>query len=400
MGGLITVLPLTGLAITGFVIIGWRKLSPQHWFLLWSIVLLTFGTSLFIVMGRIRSPIIPLLIIPTAFVLSHVLGNIRNRKLFIRLTIGLFLGFVISGGLEWAWRNLPDKNFGISTPLAETVPLSYQFSDELQLTGYHIEVLEHRGGSGVFFSLNWHTPVAPSDNYLANFILQDSNTGEVINSRTILIGTSGYPRIATSQWEANAHLSEYYFISFPRNSPSPLRLSLSVQDGLGEFIGGVDLFRVGIITEQSASTLETLTASESEHIRWGEYLITTSINVPESATSGDIISIEALWESEQSIHRDYVLFFHLVNEDQELVAQSDSVSLQGEWTTSALIPDYPLAGEREFEIPAEVPSGIYTLWMGLYAFPEITNLSPTTERPISTERVLVSEITVINNSSD
>jgi hypothetical protein len=83
----------------------------------------------------------------------------------------------------------------------------------------------------------------------------------------------------------------------------------------------------------------------------------------DSSTQPDRVSLDLYWQPAQPVHHPYVLFVHLVDAHDRLVAQQDARSqpLMTCWQPGAIYHD-----PRSFPIARDLPGGAYTLNVGLY----------------------------------
>jgi 4-amino-4-deoxy-L-arabinose transferase-like glycosyltransferase len=83
---------------------------------------------------------------------------------------------------------------------------------------------------------------------------------------------------------------------------------------------------------------------------------------------GEAITLTLYWQALARMTDDYKVFVHLVGPrpDEQIVAQSDKVPLDGVWPTWAWEPGYPVRDEHRLGLPADLPAGAYELRAGLY----------------------------------
>ncbi len=91
------------------------------------------------------------------------------------------------------------------------------------------------------------------------------------------------------------------------------------------------------------------------------------------ARSGDRLRVGVQLEATGPVDEDYVLFIHVLDSNGKLAMQSDSPALNGDWTTSALIPGVALGAERAIDLK-DVRPGVYRVVLGLYSLPSLERL--------------------------
>ena len=128
-----------------------------------------------------------------------------------------------------------------------------------------------------------------------------------------------------------------------------------------------------MITAEGVPTLEAPVTDVA--YRLGEAIRVTGFSLPHQVLFADDLTVGIRIEATQPLYEDYVLFFHLLDETGQPIAQNDSPVLSGDWTTAALIPGYPLGFERTMDLPDDLRPGKYHLVMGMYSYPSLTRLA-------------------------
>lgn len=84
------------------------------------------------------------------------------------------------------------------------------------------------------------------------------------------------------------------------------------------------------------------------------------------ARPGGVLKVALYWQADGPVTIPYTVFTHLVNDQGVLVAQKDNWPVNGLWPPTCwrrgktIVDNYPIS------LPADLPSGDYTLWVGLY----------------------------------
>ncbi|MCP4360353.1 MAG: glycosyl transferase, partial [Chloroflexi bacterium] len=78
------------------------------------------------------------------------------------------------------------------------------------------------------------------------------------------------------------------------------------------------------------------------------------------------LNLTLIWQTEAVFPANYSVFLHLLGEDGEIVAQQDSIPLQGIRPTTSWRPGEVLSDEQTLPLSPDLPPGDYTLWLGLY----------------------------------
>jgi hypothetical protein len=81
---------------------------------------------------------------------------------------------------------------------------------------------------------------------------------------------------------------------------------------------------------------------------------------------GDTLTVELSWLATRSADYPYTTFVHVVNEDGQLVAQSDGWAAAGQWPPTCWRAGSVVADDRLIDVGA-LPAGVYRVFAGMYA---------------------------------
>ncbi|KPK08493.1 MAG: hypothetical protein AMJ56_11580 [Anaerolineae bacterium SG8_19] len=82
---------------------------------------------------------------------------------------------------------------------------------------------------------------------------------------------------------------------------------------------------------------------------------------------GDSVDISLIWRSAvESIPASYTVFLHLVNEQEQILAQGDGLPMGGFRPTTSWRQDEVIVDDHTLQVPAELAPGTYNLWVGLF----------------------------------
>ncbi len=114
-------------------------------------------------------------------------------------------------------------------------------------------------------------------------------------------------------------------------------------------------------------TLEFLPAAALQQARFAEGVTLLAGSLPARVAAGDELVLRLHWEFAQGRDDLDVRFVHLLDDEGQLVAQSDE--------TLGLLPAGSQLSERiSLALPAALPPGEYRAWLGWYRYPQITRL--------------------------
>jgi hypothetical protein len=100
---------------------------------------------------------------------------------------------------------------------------------------------------------------------------------------------------------------------------------------------------------------------------WEGNVALRTISVPvKSPTAGDVLPVQLEWEATGSPQRDATVFVHLIDENGNIVAQRDQRPFDNRFPMPTWQPGEVLRDIYPVSLPAGLPSGSYSLKVGLY----------------------------------
>lgn len=110
--------------------------------------------------------------------------------------------------------------------------------------------------------------------------------------------------------------------------------------------------------------------------------------------AGTPLTLSLHWLALATPKEDYKVFVHLVAPDGRVVAQSDGDPVGGYTPTRRLVGGEVLVEERTLTVPVDAVAGQYELFVGLYRWPEVTNLTVTAGEHTGEQRVAIGTVEV------
>jgi hypothetical protein len=83
---------------------------------------------------------------------------------------------------------------------------------------------------------------------------------------------------------------------------------------------------------------------------------------------GDSVDLVLDWRARQPIQEDFTVFVHVIGADGRIVAQKDNPPLNGNLPTSLWLPGVDFHDKYQVALPSSLPSGQYSLEVGLYRY--------------------------------
>lgn len=238
------------------------------------------------------------------------------------------------------------------------VPHQALFANDLSLVGYQSSVL--RPGRPLWLTYYWQ-PAHEIERDFELFVqLFDQNRDAVV---------------------ANTHIwplkGVFRARAWPPGQIMPLSHSLSVPENLG--FGPYQL-HVGLLDLLSRERIPLESGRDLLHLETFKIPLPPDNRVPETPADinfGEIIRLEGytlsadsdrlkivfFWQAINSPQVDYTSFVHIVDSDDNIIAQADVQPLDGQYPTSIWSPNEVIVDERMF---VELPKGEHQVLVGWY----------------------------------
>jgi len=128
----------------------------------------------------------------------------------------------------------------------------------------------------------------------------------------------------------------------------------------------------------------------SQNANFNNQISLIGINI-EPTVINNTIQFDLIWQSEQAVDINYTVFIHLLNENDEIIEQSDGQPTNGVYPTSAWFPSEQIIDSRQWTTSA--PAGTYRLQIGLYDLQTGLRLPVTGDGALG-DRAIITEITI------
>jgi 4-amino-4-deoxy-L-arabinose transferase-like glycosyltransferase len=284
--------------------------------------------------------------------------------------------------------------------------LQARVGDLFTFLGYDVSQRVLNPGRSAHVSLYWQVTAKPDRDYLVSTYLVDEG-GKVWpqSSRQALDGD--YP---TSLWEAGQVVRDRFDLVVDPETPR-----------------AVYELRVGLYDEETQSYLPVVVSSEggvpSESVSLGQMLVRSRqrqfavppIENPLTACFGEVVSLlgydleedeiapddvlhlTLYWQAQQQMDVSYTVFVHLLDTQNHIWGQRDSVPDGGQYLTTGWLEGEVVEDEYEIPVDPAAQSGEYLIEVGLYdaAQPGYPRLPVLDEQgQIIGDRVLLREVRI------
>lgn len=259
------------------------------------------------------------------------------------------------------------------------VDVTYGDADRIILDAIDVDTTRIGLGEQLPVTLYLHSDAPVTENYQLFLQLVDVHGQPIANITT----HPGWGRNPTSIWAPGALYEDPYLL--PVEGPvvhgSPMLANLYVgfvdptsvegnlrpataRDADGEEITP---FLTQVVVEPwSQPTAEEAGLTPQTIVFGGRVGLTGSGYTPTLPTGAGNLPVTLLWHAETPLTREYVAYVHLLNATGTRVAGFDQPPAGGRLPTSYWTPGDAILTDFPLELPADLPPGTYTLWVGIY----------------------------------
>lgn len=288
-------------------------------------------------------------------------------------------------------------------PIAIENQLAWNYGDRMELLGYNLDAKEAAPRREVSITLFWRCLSEMVENYTVSVQILGPDY-EVYGAIHSYPGEGNY---ATSLWKVGEVIQDTYRVRISRDFPAPafgqVKVAVFPYPTLEELeildtqgataLGITGRFRVA----PSVPIAPRISHWIDFQLGGGARLI--GYDVPLAAHPGDTLQVVLYWQALEETDLDYTVFVHLLDMDGTVWAGYDIQPRSGYYPTSLWRGEEIVEDRHVLPVPIEVPSGIYSLRVGMYqpstgvrlaAFDEAGLPLANDEIPLTTIQLIVS----------
>jgi uncharacterized membrane protein len=298
-------------------------------------------------------------------------------------------------------RSLPQTfyDFARASEAQPQVPLQIEFGDQVRLLGY--DVVDDPKWRQTYLRFYWRAlKPLPDDLRLWPFVFSQAGTLIEDTSQRPMVVPLWYP---PSRWKVGEtivtqmlpwDLGDRFYVgvavlgNLAGRDPAAAFADPAARLPVTAAGEGVDLFHATTWAEIGAFardgrelapiaervSLSPVTASFAQGVRLTGYRIST----PQAGGLADgdrQVEVVLQWQADKVVTRDYTVFVHLVDADDQVVSQSDAQpGWVVPWPTHLWLPGQPVLDSHRLVIARQVPPGRYQVRVGLYYWETLERL--------------------------
>ena len=263
------------------------------------------------------------------------------------------------------------------TAVRQSWPQQSTFADGIKIQGLEVTTSQIEPGQVWSAWLNVEAYQNPSLDYQFTIYLQDSRTYEWLATQTITPFDGMYK---TSRWQPGDQLSLPFQIEIPPTLPNgsyhmgvvvyaPEVGNLGLQDTPQQ--PAEDRYLGWLHTAQPPrldDVTQTAPEWQASAVAWSNGITLKQVAIQTHAQAGTAVPVSLAWEASRPTERDLKVFIHLLDENNEIVAQSDAYPFQGRWSTAVwgFQANQPFTDQHTVQLPEELAAGQYRVRLGFY----------------------------------
>lgn len=357
LGGIINQWTLMLLAIVG---VGTglldRSKRPMTLILVFAFGAYMASLALFYVIGRVRIPLSPILLVLAAAAIVNVAGSRRHIRSVIVLVLSVILGLV----MVWVVSAFPRPNF-IAQPQPDVINTSAQFDDSLRLIGYAHYDTNYQANGYLTFEMIWQSLRSMDTDYVVSVRFVNMTTNRVDAVQNFTLGSLSVPMATARTWSANSTFYERYVLRLPEVAAN-YELYVGVYDPVNERLLPVSDTNRPVqndhvrLTAVAVAPKLTNDLPDSSLAVWGDSLRLVVATCETDAAGQSTVRLS--WQVDQRPPDAMTLFMHALM-DGNLIEQNDQHT--GEF---AALDGLPIGST--FDTVWEINGVVDSVRLGLY----------------------------------
>jgi hypothetical protein len=246
-------------------------------------------------------------------------------------------------------------------PMEQSMDAEGDIAPGLRLLGYDVPVRVVGPGDALPVALYWQALEDLARDYVFSLGLKDAE-GEVRAEQKGRPVDDTYP---TTEWDEGEVLRDWHDLVLPPDMPQgAYELFIGVSEGeelLGEMaLGGVEVR--GRARQFSIPQIQyPMEARLGEGIGFLGYDLAIH-----RATSGETLQLTLYWQALEETEVSYTVFTHLLDTEERIWGQRDSVPGGGEAPTTSWVEGEIIADRYEIMVDLGAPPGEYVIEIGMY----------------------------------
>ena len=231
----------------------------------------------------------------------------------------------------------------------------------IRLLGYDLPRREANPGDELSVALYWQALENVKRDYLFAVQLTDEQ-GEVWAQR---FDSAVYGTYPTTEWAEGEVLKDWHDVALPADMPQgsyQVSLAISEDDSL---LNKASLERIDVRGRARHFVVPEIQHPVEARLGQGVQFLGYDLSSDEM-TAGGAFQLTLYWQALQEIPISYTVFTHLLDAEQGIWGQKDSVPGDGALPTTSWVEGEIITDEYEIIVEPDAPPGEYVIEIGMY----------------------------------
>ena len=242
--------------------------------------------------------------------------------------------------------------------------LNARLNDELELVGFDLGQTTVHPGQSVPLIFTWRALADVGQEYTISLVCHQPATPGKQTYWQETVGST-YP---SSRWKRLEIVRDWHDLTFPADAtPGTCQLSLRLLTARGRAVGPeVDLATLTVSGREhnfvAPEVSTTLRATLGDRIA----LLGYDLYPAAVAKPGNTLHLTLYWQPREETDASYTVFAHLLDAEEQIWGQMDSIPLRGEAPTTSWVSGEVIVDGYDLVVDPQAPPGNYMIEIGMY----------------------------------
>ena len=245
-------------------------------------------------------------------------------------------------------------------PMEELAGPAKDIAPGIRLLGYDPPARAIGPGQPLELALYWHALQDVHNDYVVLMELRDDE-GHVWGQEESKPAYGSYP---TTEWERGETIRDWHDMLIKAESPDgDYHLYVGIEEE-NELLRELELGTIHVSGRERTYEVPPM----EQELGWtlGEAITLVGYDVDDTVKAGETLKVTLYWQCARQMNESYTVFTHLLDGENVIQGQLDSVPLNGEAPTTSWIEGEVIIDRYEIAVDGQVPAGGYVIEVGMY----------------------------------
>jgi hypothetical protein len=246
-------------------------------------------------------------------------------------------------------------------PMERVADQSRDLAPGLRLLGYDLPVAAASPGETLRLALYWQAIEDIDRDYQISVQLIDSEGNPWLEQKGRPVDGT-YP---TTKWGANEVLRDWHDLVLPPDAPQGRHEVLLQVLENGEALGELQLGSLEVKGRARQFTVPSIEHPAEAIVGSGVLFLGYDLNA-DQVQAGEALKLTLYWQALQEVQVSYTVFTHLLDVEETVWGQADSIPQGGAAPTTSWVQEEIITDEYEIVVDQKAPPGTYVVEVGMY----------------------------------